>query len=1100
MTSGEFFKQLLNRNGVMHAKGLVPVADGRPLFAYRCSEHEYQTLCGMAKSGPIKDLLDGKYDGSYAKALLCLFAAERLRRHHGEGVFKWEDALGVDPKDKTKVYEAISEGMKNGWQRKHSIQTAVRSDRRQYIYSLACEGGLPLKLLLNPKVRDYFKSLQRIRATQKTPLQPETAKDEAHGRLLTKIWHESYVYPLICDLINGISDLQTYLSGDNDPIAQLDQRAPNWRDNLPINADDHQLSDLLSGLVTEMHRLTTSRTQRNGSHGRVQPPATECDIVASLKVKTLLTEKNGQWHLSRKVALNDRISDLQVRNWLASDTDARRLHILAEIDDEANSLSFNWALLRRFSSDWKREWKTTAGDEIPNSSLYSRVRLILTDERRIKLPSLFGNIPEQRPLLFTADKAGWQYRGVCQAHSTIADAEAVLALPSNWVLMQAKTESQLGTFDGLSLICVSGEVLLMEEQTEEKRRLNCGTDDRGIADFQLRGEHVHEDLSPTQAFRGLPRLAATDFEGRPVQLPDTLQWRPVSAKDWQTEFGLAFGRLALGCGTAFRDTVNVMPPGFGILSQIANGTELGHYRFTNAHGAKIECDCAGVSVESDCVICPARADAAPIDVRFSWLNPARTVTLRLAYPQRSAQFWLGEHRVTEADLVPHSRLTGLSVRAMDQVDNRPLYLYCDGEPAADCDGQAIKLEFRKGRINKHISSESQRAIADQLAESTSESLLLELRQNGKCVAKCRIAHFAYELGYDDKRRLLQIQKGRMHSALTVKLMRIDQSECVELNTEADEAWRVSEQSGVWCALAYEGNWACSKPQFINILPRKLGTMAALLANVPESKPVQPTSFEAALLGQGIDALIQRLAENPQAPDWQTFWSLLNLAKLVGSAWFSPLKEFLTSEQFLCMALFQATVDQRHDLLELIKTLPICIEALPISRLNNSFARWILSLQQIGFSYALIKTLQKELTETSDSYWRCVGGLVAEKKLIATQLLPFAQNELKDRASELQGRLAEAIEWPKTPELERKIPEIDMWVRSCCPNQWQQLTAPQRSGRLAPFVIAHTAFNGIPTTLAMRREVRKLKAFDNEWFQAAYAIALTLYFAQGVNHD
>jgi len=100
MTSGEFFKSLLNRNGIVHPKGFIPVADGRrALFAYRCNESEYHALCEMAKSGLIKDLLDGKDDGSYAKALLCLFAAERLRRHHGEGAFKWEDALGTKPKN-----------------------------------------------------------------------------------------------------------------------------------------------------------------------------------------------------------------------------------------------------------------------------------------------------------------------------------------------------------------------------------------------------------------------------------------------------------------------------------------------------------------------------------------------------------------------------------------------------------------------------------------------------------------------------------------------------------------------------------------------------------------------------------------------------------------------------------------------------------------------------------------------------------------------------------------------------------------------------------------------------------------------------------------
>ena len=134
MTSGEFFKSLLNRNGIVHPKGFVPNADGRALFAYRCTDGEYQTLCAMAKSGVIQDLLNGKDDASYAKAILCLYAAERLRRYHGEGAFKWEDALGIKPKILGKVHEAIKLGIERFW--KLGIRSNTDKERDEYIYTL----------------------------------------------------------------------------------------------------------------------------------------------------------------------------------------------------------------------------------------------------------------------------------------------------------------------------------------------------------------------------------------------------------------------------------------------------------------------------------------------------------------------------------------------------------------------------------------------------------------------------------------------------------------------------------------------------------------------------------------------------------------------------------------------------------------------------------------------------------------------------------------------------------------------------------------------------------------------------------------------------
>ena len=1108
MTSGEFFKLLLNRNGIVHPKGFVPNADGRALFAYRCTDGEYQTLCAMAKSGVIQDLLNGKDDASYAKALLCLYAAERLRRYHGEGAFKWEDALGIKPKVLGKVHEAIKLGIERFW--KLGIRSNTDKERDEYIYTLACEGGLPLKLLKTQKVRDYFKALLGIRAKQNAPIRADQARDETQGRFLSKIWQEPYVYALICDLINGISDLQTHLTTNDDPVAQLDFKVPKWRENLPINAEDTELSDLLTGLITEMHRLTTPSIQRSRIEIGAHAAAASGETIAVLKVKTLLTGSAGALQLSRKVPLEASYSDEQITNWLGRAADSTRLHILVEQTDSTKSSVRDWARLRRHSKGiWKRDSPTD--EKIHASTLYSRVRLVLDDEKRTELPCLFSSIPEGLPLLFTADADGWLYRGACQAQSRTAAAEALLALPSDWMI-DATTEAIVGKFDGLNLYRVTGEVLLMHAESNDERHLHCGTDDRGIADFQLRGDPVYEDLSRIQAFRGMPRLTAIDSEGGSMELPEALRWRPVSAKDWQTDCRLAFGWISLSCGTAFCEKVNVMPPGFDIKPQIVKGAEPGYYRFSNTQGAEIDCTCEGVTVESDSLVCEKRDEPTPINVLFSWENPRRTVQLRLAYPQRSAKFWFDERCVTDADLVTACRLTGLSVRVMDQVESPPLHLYWDGDQALDCEGHEIKFKFKEERIDQRLTTDAQRGIADRLAESKSGKVKLELGQYGQS-PRCYVAHFAYELAYDNERRTIALKVGRMQQGLIVQVMRLDQSEleCLEQIAHADEAsWAVGERVGVWCALVYEGNWACSKPLFFEIKPRPGGTMAALFNKVIEPPPHKPSLFEAALLGKGADALIQRMAKNPLDSDWVNFWKLLTLAQDVGAAQFQPLKYFLMNTEFLCVALFQATRDQRETLFSLLETLPICIEALPIDQLKSALQLWLKALESAGLPNQLIETLFLEHTKLSGGdhgYWSSLCGLLfdATPFSIAAQtsqikILCAAPTVLDGLVSELQSRHSEDSKWPKTPELERKLRDIHQGVLSCCPKQWQDLNVSLRTGRLAPFVIAHCAFNGIALTPAMRIEVRRLKAFDSEWFQAASAIALALYFAQETNRD
>lgn len=1108
MTSGEFFKSLLNRNGIVHS-------DGRKLFAYRCTNEEFLALSEMAKTGVIKRLLDGvQNDDIYAPALLCLFAAERLRRHHDGGSFKWENALGVKPKSVQKIYLAVRLGLVSGWKR--PIIKDVNQTESEYVYTLASEGGLPLKLLQTQKVRDYFKALQGIRARRNAPICVDEARNEMEDHSLSKIWQESYVCPLICDLINGISDLQEHLTANDDPVAQLDRNLPDWRDKLPINAGDAELSDLLTGLVTEMHRLKTSSSQRSRAESSTYAHAVSGETIAALKVKTLLTESKVGWQLSRKIALEANYSKEQIELWLGHKTDSNRLTIVVEHPDAANTPAFDWARLTKHSSTgiWTRKWLPGAQEKIRDSSLYSPLRLLIDDGECTELPTLFGSIPERLPLLFAEVAAGeWLYRGACQLNSRTGAAETLLALPSNWVLMQASTELSVGNFKGLSLYRVTGVVLLIDAETDEERRLYCGTDDRDIADFQLRGDLVYENLSPIQAFRGVPRLIATDFEGRSLPLPDLLSWHPVTEREWNTDCRLAFGRITLNCGTAFRETINVLPPGFGLKPQIVKDVAPGDYRFINTHGAKIECDGQGVTVDGDSLVCERREEPAPIEVRFSWVNPARTVALQLAYPQRRAQFWFAERCVSDVDLVPASGLGGLSVRAMDQVETQPLDLFWDSEQALDSEGHPIKFNFKKERIDQRLSSDAQRGIKDRLAESSSGKVTLELRQRGKRVAGCCVTHFAFALAYDDKRRAVVLKAGCMRPELIVKVMNADLAEVEALkpNDQADQAsLAVGERVGIWCALVYEGNWACSNPLFFEVKPRPCGTMAVLFDKVVDLAAFKPSLFEGALLGKGTDELIQRMAENPLDSDWASFWKLLTLAKDVKAAQFAPFGHFLTNNAFLYLALFQATRDQREDLFVLLETLPICIEALPIKQLRSALKLWLKALESRGLQSQLIETLFMEHAQISGGdhgYWSSLCGLLADATPlpIAAQtsqikLLRAAPTILDGLVSELQSRHSEDSEWPKTPELERKLRDIHQGVLSCCPKQWQDLNAPLRSGRLAPFVIAHYAFNGVALTPAMRMEVRKLKAFDSEWFQAACAIALTLYFAQGTNRD
>lgn len=195
-----------------------------------------------------------------------------------------------------------------------------------------------------------------------------------------------------------------------------DRKVPKWREKLPINAEDTELSDLLTGLITEMHRLTSPSSQRSKSESGAHAPAASGETIAALKVKTLLTEFRCGWQLSRKIALEARFSDAQIAKW-PGDADASPLYILVEHANSENTPTSlrNWAKLTRYSTGaWKRNWLSDAEDQIGESSIDSRVRLLPDDEKRTEIPCLFGSISKQLPLLFIEDKNGWLHRGACQ--------------------------------------------------------------------------------------------------------------------------------------------------------------------------------------------------------------------------------------------------------------------------------------------------------------------------------------------------------------------------------------------------------------------------------------------------------------------------------------------------------------------------------------------------------------------------------------------------------------------------------------------------------------------------------------------------------------
>mgnify|MGYP003393532573 CR=1 FL=1 len=120
--------------------------DDRPLYAYKLRDGEYEQVKERV-CAQMPGVLRGQANRRFAP-MFCVYAAETFRRRHTGGPWKWEtvfDEIGRALPPYQAIYAWVAEGLQ------HFKRPLLRSRHgdREFLLTLACEGGLPLRLLHN---------------------------------------------------------------------------------------------------------------------------------------------------------------------------------------------------------------------------------------------------------------------------------------------------------------------------------------------------------------------------------------------------------------------------------------------------------------------------------------------------------------------------------------------------------------------------------------------------------------------------------------------------------------------------------------------------------------------------------------------------------------------------------------------------------------------------------------------------------------------------------------------------------------------------------------------------------------------------------------
>ncbi len=233
----------------LESRGLTE-PNGQPLYRYHTRSGELAEL---------RDILSRELDGPlgpWTAMAFCLWASEWWHRNYVAGPWKWEPLL--TDLDHTEFapgeprYGNLQDLVTRGlymWGRS-VLRVGVS---RGFLVTLACEGGLPMGLVLreHTHLRAFLKGvLEEFRLFGATGIPSRDLAERVRDRLPRGL-RQQVVYELTGELIQQVWQLQQQLGDTSTPVKDLDQRHHGWRDRLPVRVTDRVARTLLNGLLLD---------------------------------------------------------------------------------------------------------------------------------------------------------------------------------------------------------------------------------------------------------------------------------------------------------------------------------------------------------------------------------------------------------------------------------------------------------------------------------------------------------------------------------------------------------------------------------------------------------------------------------------------------------------------------------------------------------------------------------------------------------------------------------------------------------------------------------------------------------------------------------
>lgn len=1108
--------------------------DGRPLYAYKCSDKKYAELKALTKETIGLALRGRKAD--QVEALFCYYAAETFCREHEGGIWAWETifkALGIVEPDYQYIKIWVGTGL-NWWGR----PLIEQNGRRRFLPTIACEGGLPLKLLQKDSaaINQFFRAvLESYHGQGCGGFEIAELLSRQQGYRLPVSLRQDVVFHLGGELITAVVELQHEISNAPNPIAALDQKVPDWKNRLPLRLEDQTAEVLFNGLVKRSGELLRAHHARLRWRGKLQ--------------QTI----NG-WRIEKKLELPESISGQQLAQWLGQAILPSRVRLLLTTPTGTEVIA--WLTLSGGTADtarYRREWLKREGLSLFDSSVMVSHVLSLHDGQK----EYFLNVPDgepwgELPWLFFEKNSTGELEFLAEGSAQTRAEQAWVLVPEQW---STKTNDnghcdKLGVHSELSrsVFQINGTVDFLTTD-QERYRIMCQAATDSIESYSIVGNILNEIINQHPVYLGLPRILnnVTHYK---------TQWRAVNSdSSWREGELDCAGRLWLRLQNSaanievFRKQVFVLPKGFSILSTIGEGITAGSYRLSGLMGAKVTIDSGQqllITAQGIEIVCPLLQVTTLPNVKASLHWPSGSLSINLPYPQRGALFELAGKMLERNDCIPLDRLGGLRLLLQDHlggkgyrfegklITNNPLdaglpcLQFSDRLPLFDLGRYETTLLIWQDRIVSLLNS----------SRCLDARVRLEIiSAQGECLACLQIARFdcSFEPNYsaclvslsaDDTHRLGDGWQQRLRLEMIPLWAPASAPLSLEVNVERTGCWNVPDNlpDGPWWIIGRDGDWGRFRPLLWVI--SKVG--ATITEETDRSKLVTAIrTSDCELRELLLTEALQELGENPDHPDWPRLFDLIRLSREFPASALDVLTKLVLFPETLALALFKADDELFSCVWEFAEQMPFSWSLLPIDCWLKTSRLYFKSLSDAlgdmdangDFIFTIFQQF-RERTTSRRSYWSALCDwlqetLFIERPLhnnllkIARMLPNFFNEQLTQAEQDLQGRHDAEEQWPQSTEVMQRatLGLVD------AEHQYQRLNPHNRPIRCAPFVAACLSINGnrgvLPNEVGesdkskltqfnpyvitdnLIYELRQLRPFDTEWFDQAYSIALAI---------